>query len=252
MPRYLARVEYNGGPYHGFQRQPGISTVQGELERALARITGEEPSVQGAGRTDAGVHSVGQAVAFSLSDGVDSDRLLAGLNGVLPKGITVAEVRGVRQDMDPRREAMWREYRYFILNRRAPSALLEDFTHQVTGELDDGLMRRACGLMVGVHDFQAFCVKGGEAGTTVRNVMECDVSRARGDILCIRVKANAFLYRMVRSIVGAVVRSGSGALSLEEIGSRLAADSPACAEPLPAKGLFLWRVEYPDDIWLGP
>ena len=120
MPRYLLTVEYVGTDYHGFQRQAGLATVQGALEQAITAFTGMEVHVQGAGRTDAGVHAVGQAAAFDLPVEVDAGQYRASLNALLPKGVAATAMDLVREGFDPRREAAWREYRYFILNRPAP------------------------------------------------------------------------------------------------------------------------------------
>ena len=251
MPRLLAVVEYLGSPFHGFQRQAGISTVQGELEAAVGRITGCPTAVSGAGRTDAGVHAAGQAVAFDVEDGLEPGALLAGLNAVLPRGLRVLSLRRVRDDFDPRRDALWREYRYFLLSRPAPGALLDDFTHHVRGAIDIELARLACGTMVGAHDFGAFRASGSPAGSTWREVLLCDTMRVRGDVILIRVRANAFLYRMARIMAGAVLEVASGRMSPGELEAHLEGGAVPCAAPLPAKGLFLWRVEYPDDTARG-
>ncbi|MBU4241522.1 MAG: tRNA pseudouridine(38-40) synthase TruA, partial [Actinobacteria bacterium] len=116
MTRYAITIEYRGTHFHGFQKQPGLPTVQGALENALLTFTGEETVVQGAGRTDAGVHAVGQAVAFEVPGGLNTGKATRGLNALLPPGVAITAMRAVRDDFDPRRDAIWREYRYFILN----------------------------------------------------------------------------------------------------------------------------------------
>jgi tRNA pseudouridine38-40 synthase len=250
MPRYLLRLEYLGTDFHGFQKQPGLETVQGALESALMVFSGAEPRVQGAGRTDTGVHALGQAAAFDLERELDPDQVQGSLNGLLPPAISITSVRIVREDLDPRRGALWREYRYFILNRRSPSALLRGFTHHVSAPLDFDSMAAACGLFVGEHDFGAFRIKGGPDEPGVRTVYECEISRPLPDVVCFRVRANAFLYRMVRIMAGAVVSAGCARMEGDDISRALLGAGGPCAEALPACGLFLWHVAYPDDIYV--
>jgi tRNA pseudouridine38-40 synthase len=250
VPRYLVRLEYVGTNFHGFQRQPGMATVQGELEAALRVFTGSEPFVRGSGRTDAGVHALGQAAAFDIDKDVPTDRLVASLNGLLPAAISVSSARLVRDGFDPRREPLSREYRYFFLNRRATSALLAPFTCHVTDPLDEDAMAAACALFVGEHDFGAFRIKGGPDEPTVRTVYECALSHPLPEVLCLRVRANAFLYRMVRIMAGAALSVARGRMSLDRVAECLAGEDKPCAEALPARGLFLWNVSYPEDIYL--
>lgn len=248
MPRYLLTVEYAGTDFHGFQKQPGVSTVQGEMERAVTTFTGEEAPVLGSGRTDAGVHAIGQAAAFDVSRALDTGKASASLNALLPRGIAVTRMVKVSDGFDPRRDALWREYRYFVLNRRAPSPVLEDYAHHVPGALDTDLMAEACALFVGEHDFSAFRVKGLPEDSTSRTVLECDLSKPYPDILCFRVRAHAFLYRMVRIMAGSLKAVGRSRMSPAELAAHLQGGDAPCAEPLPACGLFLWKVEYPPGI----
>lgn len=251
MARYLLTIEYVGTGFHGFQRQQGIDTVQGALEQALGRFTGEEPRVMGSGRTDAGVHARAQAAAFDLREELECAAVMTSLNALLPNSISVTEVRRVSETFDPRRDALWREYRYFILNRPAPSALLAGFSFHVPRELDFEAMQRACGVFAGERDFSGFRVKGGAGETsTVRRVMECEAVRPGGELVCVRVKANAFLYRMVRMMAGAVLAAGSGRITTLEIEARLSGGSGPATDTLPSHGLFLWRVAYPPDVYV--
>lgn len=246
MPRYLVRLEYKGTGFHGFQKQPGFATVQGALESALVTYSGEEVSTAGAGRTDAGVHAVGQVATFDLSSEVETDRVMRGLNGLLPRGVAVTHMRRVPGGFDPRRDAIWREYRYLILNRRFPSPLLEEFAFHMHGELDRPLVDEACSLAVGKHNFSAFRVKA-EEGSTSREVLLCETGQFDWfpGLLYLRVRAGSFLYRMVRVMAGAIVAVGTGRMSTAEFAGHLTGGSRPCAEPLPAHGLFLWEVAYP-------
>lgn len=247
MTRYAMTVEYRGTDFHGFQKQPRLSTIQGALESALTTFTGREIRVQGAGRTDAGVHAVGQTAAFDAPGDIEVERVARGVNALLPEGVAVTRIKAVGDDFDPRREATWREYRYFMLARLAPSPLLEQYTYHLPRDSDRGLMDRACALFPGEHDFSAFKAKS-EDESSVRTVLRCELVDAVQDILCLVVRANSFLYRMVRVIGGAVVAVGRGRMSIEELGTHLQGGPGPCADPLPAKGLFFWRVAYPPDL----
>ncbi len=233
---------------HGFQKQPGFPTVQGRLEEALGRIAGARTRVMGAGRTDSGVHAVGQVVAFDLDPGREVEKVIAGMNALLSPDISVPAASRARDGFDPRRDALWREYRYFFWTGAAPSPFLEEFTHRAASGLDVERMSRACELAVGSHDFSAFRVKAvpGEAAT--RDVLECGLHEPCPGVLCVRVRANAFLYRMVRILAGALHDVGRGRMDTEELAGHLEGGDRPCAEALPARGLFLWRVEYPAGI----
>jgi tRNA pseudouridine38-40 synthase len=247
MPRYLVTLEYKGTDFRGFQKQPGMPTVQGALESAIVAFSGQEAHTLGAGRTDAGVHALGQVAAFDLDGEVDTGRASRGLNALLPDGIAVTGMREVPPRFDPRRDALSREYRYFILNRRAPSALLAEYAYHLHGSLDPERAARACSMIVGEHDFSAFRVKA-EEGTTRRTVFECDLETMEmfPELLYVRVRAVSFLYRMVRLLVGAVMAVGTERMSLEEFEGHLGGGTRPCVDPLPAHGLFFWGVTYPE------
>jgi tRNA pseudouridine38-40 synthase len=249
MTRYLVTLEYRGTPFHGFQKQPGLPTIQGALESALVSITGEELRVQGAGRTDTGTHALGQAAAFDMPYDVDEGRTVVSMNALLPNGISVTSMRNVRDGFDARRDAVWREYRYFILNRSSPSALLDEFTYHFTGTLEMQEMRELCSAFLGEHDLSAFKAKSQDE-SSVRNILKCEIVELFPGVLNFVVRANSFLYKMVRIMAGALVSAGSGRTTVEEVRGYLqnGADSP-CADPLPARGLFLWLVEYPPEVF---
>jgi tRNA pseudouridine38-40 synthase len=247
MERYFMRLEYAGAPFHGFQRQPGLCTVQGEIEKVLTRITGEETRVAGAGRTDAGVHALGQAAAFDLEVEHDAGKLRAGINGLLRGRVSVTDMRAAPASFDPRRDALWREYRYFILNREAPSPLLEPYSHHVPFVLDLASMSRACSAFVGLHDFSAFRVQRDDS-SSVREVFECEMGEEREGLLFFRVRANAFVHRMVRLMAGAALSVGSGRMSMDELEKHIGGGRRPCVEALPACGLLLWEVAYPPGL----
>jgi len=243
MTRCRLSLEYKGTRFHGFQKQPGVATVQGALESAILTYTGQAVHTLGAGRTDAGVHALGQVAAFDLDEEVDIRKALRGLNALLPQGMSIADMKEAAPDFDPRRDVVWREYRYFILNRPAASPLLEDYTYHYPRELDRKLMKEACLLFEGEHDFSAFRV-GQEEQSPVRTVLRFEIAESFPELLCFIVRANSFLYKMVRIMAGAVVAVGSGRMDLSGLVSHLAGGSQPCVEPLPAHGLFLWEIAY--------
>lgn len=245
MSRYMVAMEYDGSFFHGFQKQKEVATVQGSLESALLTLTGREIATRGAGRTDTGVHALGQAVSFDIDRPVDMERFVAGLNALLGEGASVTWMRAVPDDFDPRREAVWREYRYLVLNRDAPSALLSGHAYHLREKVRLEAARQACTAVVGEHDFSSF-VAGGvkEKKSAVRTVQLCDINRACPEIIIIRVRANSFLYKMVRILSGAILSVGTGGMEMSDLNRRLEGGDGPCCEPLPSHGLYLWEVKY--------
>ncbi len=243
MPtRYRATVEYDGTDFAGFQAQrPGVRTVQGELETALARLTGgQRVVVDGAGRTDAGVHASGQVIAFTYAGRLDGPALEAAVNGQLPPDVAVRDLRRVPAGFHPRRAARYREYRYTVWNGpRSP--LRERQTLGVRDPLDAAAMERAGQAFVGRHDFRAFGAVL-EDRTPVRTVYAVRVRR-QGSLVTIDVRADAFLRGMVRRIVAVLLEVGHGTMTEQEIREALAARTPARnGAAAPARGLCLRRV----------
>ncbi len=241
-----AIIEYDGTAFAGSQVQPSARTVQGELEEALNRLIGERTRVRLAGRTDAGVHATGQVAAFCLpralpwSGGLPE--LRRRLNAVLPPDLAVRALRAARPGFDPRRDALWRVYRYRILTGGAVRPLERHRTVEIDDRLDVGAMRAAAERMLGERDFAAL---GSDAyGATVRHLVEVRVMR-RGDLVEIRVTANAFLRRMVRGIVAILLEVGRGRLEPEAVTELLERPTRALdGRAAPARGLTLERVVY--------
>lgn len=251
MPSYFIKVEYRGTDFHGFQKQAGLQTIQGALEDSLLTLTGEDVHVLGAGRTDAGVHAIGQVASFSVSRSLNIPVFQRGINALLPRGIAVSEVRKVRDSFDPRRDAIWREYRYFILNRKAPSPVLQEYSFFFQQNLDRAILKEACQLVTGRHDFSAFRV-GSDEKNTVKDIMKCQVDDQdwfKG-LFCISVRANSFMYKMVRILCRALIDVASGRSSLDILKKNLEGGTGPCAEPLPPHGLFLWEVAYPENVFM--
>ena len=239
--RYRARVEYDGTDFAGFAVQPSRRTVQGELEQARARVSvdGRGGRVEAAGRTDAGVHASGQVIAFTYRGRLGRDELGRALQALLPADIGLGPLRRVAADYRPRYRARRREYRYRIWNG-PPSPLRERYALGVREPLDTAAMATAADVLVGRHDFAAF---GGRDRQPVRTVERIEVRRA-GALITVIVVGDAFLRQMVRRIVGALLRVGTGQATVADVAAALAKPStPAFSgETAAAKGLCLARV----------
>jgi tRNA pseudouridine38-40 synthase len=241
-----AIIEYDGTAFAGSQVQRNARTVQGELEAALNRLIGEETRVRLAGRTDAGVHATGQVAAFCLPRELPWPGglpvLQRRLNALLPRDLAVGSLRRAPRGFDPRRDARWRVYRYRILSDGATRPLERHRTLEIDDRLDVAAMRATAAMMVGERDFASL---GSHAhGRTVRHLAELRVTR-RGDLVEVRVTANAFLRRMVRSIVALLLEVGRGRLEPEAAVALL--DEPQRAlhgRAAPPRGLTLERVVY--------
>jgi tRNA pseudouridine38-40 synthase len=239
-------VEYDGTRYYGSQWQTGLPTIQGEMEKALQKLTGESIRVAMAGRTDAGVHARGQVVGFRTGSALSTETFVSGLNYYLPRDIAVKSANIAQDLFDVRRSAVSRHYRYSILNTPTRSPLREAFACRITGTLDLAAMNRACRAIIGEHDFASFASGvGGEVRSTIRRVYRAEVTRD-GDLVVLDVMGNAFVRHQIRSTAGCLVRIGLGMMSQDEFCSIIEAKLPGLAGPiLPACGLCLVRVEYP-------
>ena len=239
-------VEYDGTSYYGSQWQTGLPTIQGEIEKALQKLTGESIRIAMAGRTDAGVHARGQVVSVRTGSTLSTETFISGLNHYLPQDIAVKSAHTAGGSFDVRRSAVSRRYRYSILNTRTRSPLREAFACRITGTLDVAAMNRACRALIGEHDFASFASGvGGDDKSTVRRVYRAEVTR-EGDLVVLDMVANAFVRHQIRSTAGCLVRIGLGRMSQDEFRSIIEARRPGLAGPtLPACGLCLVRVEYP-------
>lgn len=241
--RVQALVTYDGTNYSGFQRQANAPTVQAALEAALSQVTREEIGVLAAGRTDAGVHAVGQVVAVDTKWRHGVDDLQRALNAVLPADIAVRRTEEASPTFHPRYDARSRRYRYTLYNSPVRWPLARLYHLHVTAPLDVATMRRAAQCLVGEHDFGAFG-QAPQGHVTVRRVLTVGWS---GDPpwLAFDVEANAFLYRMVRSIVGTLLKAGRGETTVEEFAAVLASRDRSQAGPTaPPHGLCLMEVKY--------
>lgn len=244
--RYRATVEYDGTDFLGYQIQAEGRTVQGEIEKSLWQVTGSRVRIDGAGRTDAGVHAVGQAIAFNVIWKHTLGDLHRALNATLPRDIGVTDLTITDKDFHPRFNALSRSYRYTVVNRPWPSVLQQRYSHHVREPLDIAAMRQASKSLIGSHDFASFG-KPPQGEVTIRNVTQAEWS-ANGEQVWFDITANAFLYRMVRTIVGTLLQVGQGRTLVDEIEEILAArDLTRSAAPAPACGLCLIHVAYPNE-----
>jgi tRNA pseudouridine38-40 synthase len=248
--RFAATVTYDGTALAGSQIQPGKRTAQGELERAAAALFGVATRVEMAGRTDAGVHAIGQVAAFSAVTRLDAATVGRALNAHLPADVAVRAVRPVPGAFDPRRWARRRTYRYTIWNARERSPLHRRVAWHVEGELDLAAMDLAAGALAGRRDFIACSGRLEEGRTSVRSVFRAGWRR-EGDILQFDIEADAFLPQMVRRLTGALVRVGRGSLTEEEFVRLVAqAEQGTVGPTAPPHGLCLLRIEYDEGYTL--
>jgi tRNA pseudouridine38-40 synthase len=267
-------VAYDGTDFQGWQVQPGLPTIQGELQAALGRVTGESPLPQGSGRTDAGVHALAQVASFTLHAPIPAENLHRALNRTLPPSIRVSEARTVRSTFHARHSAVAKTYEYRIFRETICPPFLARYVYACPWRLDLDKLQTCARIFEGEHDFQSFAANDPDlsernsaaeelrddaaalkipASSTVRtiysSVWELRPSEA-GAILVYRVRGNGFLHHMVRNLVGTMLDVGRGHLALEEIPGILAAcDRSAAGPTAPARGLFLHSVEYDEQAF---
>ena len=241
--RYRALVEYDGTRFFGFQRQPDQPTIQGELEQSISGNTGEAISISFAGRTDAGVHADGQVIAFNTGWTHGPGALTRATNASLPAEISVRDIQVVDDDFHPRFDAKRRNYRYYIYNSqvRKPSKRL--YSWHVKQELNLEEMNLAAKSILGRRDFAAFG-QAPQGSNTVREVNRAEWFRC-GEMICFDIEASAFLYRMVRSLVGTLKHVGEGKWSAARFKQTAASlDRSQAGQTAPAHGLYLISVAY--------
>ncbi len=252
MRRVALVVEYDGGGYAGWQRQAVAPSIQAAIEDAVGRLTQRAARVTGAGRTDAGVHALGQVAHVDIDSTMPAHRICAGLNALLPRDIVIRDAVEVPTAFHARRDARLRVYRYVILARTRPSALLRGHAHYVAGPLDIDAMRAAAGPLIGAHDFAAFRASGTETATTDCVVRALRIDE-RGAAAVVTVAANRFLRQMVRRLVGTLLLVARGTVPPERPAEILAARDPSRAgPPAPPHALYLVRVYYPASVLMGP
>lgn len=245
MPRYKLTIEYDGRPFAGWQRQSDQPSVQQSLEEAAAKVNGAPVQVQGAGRTDSGVHATGQVAHLDFQKNMPAEKVMDAINYHLkpdPVAITGSEL--VDDEFHARFDAKERYYLYRISNRRPPLTLDKGFSWRVGSALDADLMHAAAQALVGHHDFTTFRDSQCQADSPVKTLNAISVTRM-GEEVHVRCRALSFLHRQVRSMVGSLVEVGRGKENVRWVGDILkAADRSACGPVAPSDGLYLTRVDY--------
>jgi tRNA pseudouridine38-40 synthase len=245
MPRYKLIIEYDGTPFIGWQAQDSGVSVQGVLTDAIAAFAGERVLVAGAGRTDTGVHALGQVAHVDLAKDWDTDTVRDAINFHLrPQPIAVLAAEQVAPDFDARFSAIKRHYLYRIVNRRADLTLDQIHAWRVPRPLDEKNMHDAAQKLVGQHDFTTFRAAECQAKSPVKTLDRLDITRDGADVR-IAASARSFLQHQVRSIVGSLIHVGEGKWSAGDLAAALAArDRAACGQVAPPQGLYLVRVDY--------
>jgi tRNA pseudouridine38-40 synthase len=245
MPRYKLTIEYDGSPFVGWQRQANGRSIQQAVEEAVSAFTGVAATLHGAGRTDAGVHALGQVAHVDLDRDWPEDTVRDALNAHLrPEPIAILSATRVGDDFEARFSAVKRHYLFRILDRRAPPALDRGRVWSVPQKLDAEAMHVAAQSLVGQHDFTTFRAAECQAKSPVKTLDRLDVVRA-GDEIAVRASARSFLHHQVRSMVGTLKRVGEGAWPVGAVADALAArDRERCGPVAPPHGLYLVRVDY--------
>lgn len=238
-------LAYDGTAYAGWQIQPGAPTIQGAMEEAIGAIAGEPVRVHCSGRTDTGVHARAQVAHFDVSKRPALPRLLAGLNATLPVDIRVLSMTRAAPDFHARRHATGKQYRYHIWNGRIVPPFVRTYRAHVARPLDIPAMRAAADVLLGEHDFAAYSANPNrDVASTVRDLRILRVARKGNEVILV-AESNGFLYRMVRSLAGYLIRAGLGELSAADGREILESRVRTAAIPTaPPQGLFLWKVYY--------
>lgn len=266
MRRARLFVAYDGAQFHGFADNVGVRTVAGVLNEALSTIVRSEVAITGAGRTDAGVHAWGQVVSVDLPPQTDVEGLARRLTKMCSPGVVVRSAEWTDSDFDARFSALWRHYRYLVLNDSVGDPILEHAAWWVAADLDLQLMRLACDPLIGEHDFSSFCRRpdpvADEHGRSVpvqltRRIVDAHWSESWSDkgqrLLWFDIRANAFCHQMVRSVVGTLVDVGLHRITPGSMSQILAArDRSRAGQVAPPQGLTLWEVGYPESGQIAP
>jgi tRNA pseudouridine38-40 synthase len=252
MPRTKLTIEYDGGPFVGWQRQANGRSVQQAIEEAVLRMAGEMVTIRGAGRTDAGVHALGQVAHLDLARDWPPDTLRDGLNAHLrPEPVAVLRAERVPENFDARYSALRRRYLYRMMTRRAPPALERGRVWHLSRPLDAVAMQRAAERLIGTHDFTTFRSTECQAKSPVRTLDRLAVFKS-GDEIAVEATARSFLHNQVRSMVGSLKLVGEGKWTPGDLQRALEArDRTACGPVAPPQGLYLVRVDYPPPAAAG-
>lgn len=267
MQNWKLTLIYDGTTYHGWQVQPGLPTIQGELQKAIGRVLGPvglgAPLPQGSGRTDAGVHALGQVASFPLQAPIPAENLQRALNRTLPPAIRVVEVQAVESSFHARHSAVAKTYEYRIFRGTLCSPFLAPYVHTCRWKLDRSVMQEAARSIEGEHDFTSLAASDPDLAirseeesesdsepvvrSAIRTIFSSEWSEVSEDLLLFRVRGNGFLHHMVRNLVGTMLEIGRGQFASGSMPAILEARARSAAGPTaPARGLFLHSVEYPE------
>jgi tRNA pseudouridine38-40 synthase len=246
MTRFALTIEFDGGPYVGWQRQNNGPSVQQSIEEAIGRITGETAAVHGAGRTDAGVHALAMRAHVDVARNMEAFRLMSAINAQLrPAPIAINDCIVVADDWHARFSCTGRAYEYRIANRRAPLALEQGRAWRIAQPLDADIMHDAAQILVGVHDFTTFRSVNCQSESPVKTLDRLDIRR-EGSHIIVEAAARSFLHHQVRSMVGCLAAVGTGRWTAADLKAALdAVDRSALAENAPPDGLYFVRATYP-------
>ncbi len=238
-------IEYDGTPFSGWQIQKDRTTVQGELEKAFSRILNQKIKINGSGRTDAGVHALGQTANFYAATSISCSDLKKGLNSIIKYPVVITKCEIVHSDFHARYNAVSKEYHYHILNRPDPCAVGKNYIWHIKKQLDLDIMNQCCSLITGTHDFKSFEGAGSPRPHTIRTIFSSYMEKHDKDRIIFKIKANGFLRFMVRNIMGTLVAAGLSKISPDDFKRIIKAKNRnAAGRTAPPQGLFLIKVNY--------
>ena len=238
-------IEYDGKEFGGWQKQPNKLNIQGTIERAIEEITGEQIELNASGRTDSGVHSLGQVANFKTNSSIPIEKVPIAINTKLKKSIRIIKAEEVEERFHSRLSCKKKTYRYIINNNETASAIYRNLEYHIPQKLDIEKMKQAIKYFEGEHDFKAFKASGTSSKSSVRTIFKADIYQQKDNRLWIELTGNGFLYNMVRIIVGTLVDVGLGKIKPEEI-SRIISEGKRenAGKTVPPNGLYLLKVEY--------
>ena len=238
-------IEYDGTPFSGWQIQNNRITVQGEIEKSLSRILNQKIKINGSGRTDAGVHALGQTANFHAATSISCSDLKKGVNSIINGPIVIRKCETVHHDFHARYNAVSKEYHYHILNRSDPCAVGKNYIWHIKKKLNIDMMNQCCSLITGTHDFKSFEGAGSPRPHTIREIFSSSVEKQDKNRIIFKIKANGFLRFMVRNIMGTLVAAGLLKISPDEFKTIMEAkDRNIAGMTAPSRGLFLIKVNY--------
>ena len=238
-------IEYDGKSFNGWQKQPNKLNIQGEIEKAIGEITGEEIDLIASGRTDAGVHSLGQTANFKTNSNIPIEKIPIAINSKLKKSIVIKSAEEVEERFHSRYSVKSKKYRYTINNSQYGSAIYRDMEYHFPFNLDVNKMQEASKYFEGEHDFKAFKASGTSSKSSVRTIYKAEIIEKENDRIWVELTGNGFLYNMVRIICGTLVEVGIGNIKPEEIVEIIKGkDRMKAGKTLPPQGLYLVEVKY--------